>query len=164
MSRSRALPVLYSLAFFLAFVLSVVMLFTDKNLQTNFGSVTTGYYIHWYAVLVTAVIDLLGGVLLLLIRSRTVVKVGVLGSGLLAAFFVGVISAYSQVGFASASQYADYLFGVTYYGGDVRYLYDALLATYVAAFVLGLVILYLTRHGRAPGAAKDAISPYGGPV
>jgi hypothetical protein len=152
-SRSSALPAVYSLAFFVAFLLSVVMLLTDQNLQTDFGTITNGYYIHWYAVLVTAVIDLIGGLLLLWVRSPTMVKLGVLGSGLLSVFLVGVIAAYSQVGFASASQYADYLFGVTYYGKDIRYLYDVLLATYIATFLIGLVVLRLTRlepDGRAP--------------
>ena len=133
-SEARPLPnpAFYSLPFFLAFALSIVMVTTDTNLQTNFGTVTSGYYFHWYVVLGTAVADIVGAVLLLLVRSRTAFTVGVIGSGLLVAIFLGDVLAYSQVGFSSASAFANYLFGITYYGGDVRYLYDLLLAVYIS--------------------------------
>jgi hypothetical protein len=150
-------PALYSIPFFLAFALSVVMLVTDTNLRTNFGSISSGYYFHWYVVLATAVADLLGAVLLVLVRSRTAFKAGVLGSGLLALIFLGDIATYSQVGFASAADFANYLFGITYYGGDVRYLYDALVAVYIFSFLFGLIVLTLTRR-----ADRTADSPEGG--
>jgi hypothetical protein len=149
MSRWITDPVFYSLAFFVLFVLSVVMLITDKNLQTDFGTVTNGYYLHWYAVLVTAVVDLAGGILLVLLRTRTVYKLGVVGSGLLAAFLVGDVFTYNQVGFSSASSFANYLFGVTYFGGDVRYLYDLLLAAYIGTFLFGLISLLVTHNRQA---------------
>jgi hypothetical protein len=143
-------PALYSLAFLLAAGLSFVMLATDKNLQTDFGTISSGYFVHWYAVLATAVADLVGAALLLVLRSRTAVKLGVVGSALLTLALVGVIATYAQVGFASASDFAQYLFGVTYFGGDLRYLYDVLLATYVGTFLFGVVGLALTREVRAP--------------
>ena len=153
--KSR-LAVVYSLPFLLAAALSIVMLATDKNLQTDFGTVTTGYFLHWYVVLVTAVSDIAGAVLLLTLRSRTAVKLGVLGSLVLSVLFVGVIFTYQQVGFASANDFAQYLFGVTYYGGDIRYLYDALLATYLGTFVMGGAGLAVTRTARSPSAPDDA--------
>ena len=153
--KSR-LAVVYSLPFLLAAALSIVMLATDKNLQTDFGTVTTGYFLHWYVVLVTAVADIAGAVLLLTLRSRTAVKLGVLGSLVLSVLFVGVIFTYQQVGFASANDFAQYLFGVTYYGGDIRYLYDALLATYLGTFVMGGAGLAVTRTARSPSAPDDA--------
>lgn len=146
----RMFPVLYSLAFLLAAILSFVMLATDKNLQTDFGTMSSGYFVHWYVVLATAIADLVGVALLLVLRSRTAVKLGVIGSALLTLAFVGVIATYAQVGFASASDFAQYLFGATYFGGDIRYLYDVLLATYIGTFVLGVVGLALTREARAP--------------
>ncbi|MFZ0699048.1 MAG: hypothetical protein WAN74_02485 [Thermoplasmata archaeon] len=141
-------PAFYSLPFFLAFVLSVVMLATDKNLQTNFGTVSSGYYFHWYVVLVAAVAAIAGAVLLLVVRSRAAFIGGVIGSGLLAAIFLGDIFTYSQVGFSSMTDFANYLFGITYYGGNIRYLYDVLLAVYLATFFFGLVALALTRRSR----------------
>jgi hypothetical protein len=151
-------PALYSLAFLLAAGLSFVMLATDKNLQTDFGTISSGYFVHWYAVLATAVADLVGAALLLVLRSRTAVKLGVVGSALLALALIGVIATYAQVGFASASDFAQYLFGVTYYGGDLRYLYDVLLATYVGTFLVGVVGLALTREGRAPAPSGSSNS------
>ena len=154
-ARTMADPRVYGLPFLLAFALSVVMLVTDKNLQTDFGSVPA-YYAHWYVVLATAVLDLVGAALLLAVRGRTVFKVGVIGSGLLALLFVADIFTYSQVGFSSASAFANYLFGVTYFGGDVRYLYDVLLAVYVATFLWGAVALALTRATTEPRTAPEA--------
>jgi hypothetical protein len=146
-------PVFYSFAFLLAAILSFVMLATDKNLQTDFGTVSSGYFVHWYAVLAMGIVDLIGVALLLILRSRTAVKLGVVGSGLLTLANVAVIATYSQVGFASASDFANYLFGVTYYGGDIRYLYDVLLATYIGTFFLGIAGLAVTRESRARAVA-----------
>jgi hypothetical protein len=154
----RMFPALYSLAFLLAAALSFVMLATDKNLQTDFGTISSGYFVHWYVVLATGVADLVGAALLLVLRNRSAVKLGVVGSALLTLMFVGVIATYSQVGFASASDFAQYLFGLTYFGGDIRYLYDVLLATYIGTFVAGVVGLALTRESRAP-SPKGVANP-----
>jgi hypothetical protein len=154
----RLFPALYSLAFLLAAGLSFVMLATDKNLQTDFGTVTTGYFVHWYAVLVMGLVDLVGAALLLVLRSRTAVKLGVVGSALLTLANLAVIATYSQVGFAYASAFAQYLFGVTYFGGDIRYLYDLLLATYIGTFLLGIVGLSLTRDVPAPAKVSPSDS------
>jgi len=158
-SWKERFPVLYAAPFALAFGLTVLMLVTDKNLQTNFGTVSSGYYLHWWGVLVTAVADLVAIGLLLLLRSRTSVKIGTIGSGLLIVAFLGVILSYSQVGFASAMQFAQYLFGVTYYGGNLRYLYDVVLATYFGTFALGIAGLLLTRNDAERGAPAAAQRP-----
>jgi len=152
--ETRALPnpAFYSLPFFLAFALSVVMLITDTNLRTDFGAMSSGYYSHWYVVLGTAVADLGGAIVLLLVRSRLAFKLGVVGSGLLTVLFFAVILTYSQVGFASATDFANYLFGITYSGGDIRYLYDVLLAVYFATFLGGIAVLGLTR-----GTGKNSV-------
>jgi len=150
-SRTRNLfPTLYSIPFLAAAGLSIAMLVTDKNLQTDFGTVSNGYFLHWYVILATVVADLVGAGLLLALRSRRAVLGGVLGSGLLIAVLLGAILTYQQVGFSSAGDFANYLFGVTYSGGDVRYLYDVVLATYVVTFVSGIVGLVLTREARVP--------------
>ena len=154
-------PVVYSLPFFVAAGLSILMLATDKNLQTDFGTMASGYYVHWYAVLAMAVAALVAAALLLVLRSRTAVKLGVVGSGLLTAALLGAILTYQQVGFSSAMDFANYLFGITYYGGDIRYLYDALLATDIAACVGGAVGLVLTRDTLAAADPVDNGRPAG---
>lgn len=135
----------YGLFFVVAFVLTVAMLMTDTNLRTDFGTMSSGYYFHWDVVLVTAVADLIGAALILVVGTRTVIRIGVLGSGLLSLIFLGDIFTYAQVGFGSAGDFANYLFGVTYYGNDLRYLYDVLLATYLITFISGLLLLARTR-------------------
>jgi hypothetical protein len=150
MARNLSDPAVYSLPFLVAFLVSVVMLMTDTNLRTNFGSMSSGYYAHWYAVLVMAIVDLVGAALLIVVRSRTIVKLGVVGSGLISLALVADVFTYSQVGFSSASSFANYLFGVTYYGGDIRYLYDLLLAVYIVTFLTGIVLLLVSRSARPP--------------
>lgn len=152
-------PTVYSVLFLIAAGLSVLMLATDKNLQTDFGTVSSGYFVHWYVILATAIADIVGAGLLLALRSRRAVLLGVIGSGALIAVLLGAILTYSQVGFSSAGDFANYLFGITYYGGDIRYLYDALLGTYVVTFVTGIVGLAVTRGARAPAEAGESNSP-----
>ncbi len=159
--RNRRLATAYSLPFLVAAGLSLLMLATDKNLQTDFGTVTSGYFVHWYAVLAMAIADIAGAGILLAFRSRLAVKVGVLGSALFAVALVAAVFTYHQVGFTSMQQFADYLFGLTYFGGDVRYLYDVLLATYIATSVLGAVGLTLTRASKSSEGSVDAGRPAG---
>jgi hypothetical protein len=157
-STSRFASV-YSLAFFIAAALGIVMLITDKNLQTDFGAVSSGYYAHWYGVLALVVVTLIGAALLVAIRSRNVVKLAIAGSGVSIVALLGIVLTYQQVGFSSAMAFAQYLFGITDYGGDVRYLYDALLAVYIVAFVGGLVGLLLTREAQAPAGPTEGAKP-----
>lgn len=155
MRRTATIATVYSALFFLAFALSCVMLVTDTNLRTDFGTVQNGYYAHWYAVLVTTIADLVGAALLVVVRSRVAIKGGVVGAGLLALIFVGDVFTYSSVGFTSAGDFANYLFGITYYGGDIRYLYDLLLAVYLVSLGFGAVALWSTRREvPAPGVAE----------
>jgi len=161
--RTKSLfPTIYSLPFLVAAGLSILMLVTDKNLQTDFGTMSSGYYAHWYAVLAMAVADGVGAGLLLVLRSRTAVKIGVVGSALLTVALLGAILTYQQVGFSSAMQMANYLFGVTYFGGDIRYLYDLLLATDVATVIGGVVGLVLTRESKAPTRPEGTRQPSSG--
>ncbi len=146
MNRTDRAAIVLGALFALAFALSVVMLVTDQNLRTDFGTISSGYYAHWYVVLVTAVADAAGAALLWTVRERRTLVGGTIGAGLLVAVFLGDILTYSQVGFSSASQFAQYLFGITYYGGNIRYLYDAVLAVYVVAFAVGLASVLLSRR------------------
>ncbi|MGA7923742.1 MAG: hypothetical protein WCA77_07185 [Thermoplasmata archaeon] len=149
-----SIPVIYSLAFVVAAALGILMLVTDTNLQTNFGTAPK-YFIHWYAVLAMVVADLIGVGLLLALRSRTAVKLGVIGSALLSVAMVAVVFTYQEVGFASMMQFANYLFGVTSYGGDIRYLYDVLLAVDIVTAVGGAVLLSLTRAADTSETASE---------
>jgi cytochrome bd-type quinol oxidase subunit 2 len=145
--------------FFVDLVLSVVMLVTDKNLQTDFGA-QSPYYAHWWGVLAMAAIDL--AVAAALVMSTTPAmenrmspalrRAGTVASLVWAivaiAVMVGISTAYSQVGFKSMSQFDQYLFGVTAYPGALSYipwLYDALLAAYVVTAIVGVVAVLSVR-------------------
>lgn len=150
---------------------AVVMLITDKNLQTNFQSVTP-YYIHWYGLLALAVVTLLVAALLLLVarrtsrsgsvgrRDRTLVWAGFAWAVLSVIGVVGILASYQQVGF-SLADWAKYLFGVTAYPGTVPgsyipWLYDVLLGAFVAAMIAGAIAVNHVRTGErtAPPPAE----------
>ena len=125
----------------LAFIVALTILFTDKNLQTDFG-IQSPYFIHWYGMLVIAVVSLIGGGILLVSKSRKLGLVGSVGAILIALFLIGDIELYSQVGFKTASQFATYLFGISKYPGSLSYipgLYDLLFALFVITFIVGII-------------------------
>jgi hypothetical protein len=148
----------YAPFFLLAFALSVGILLTDRNLRTSFGPVSHGDYTLLYVLLVTALADLVAASLLLFAPVRRAILGGTAGAGLQVLVLTGDILAYREVGFATAADFARYLFGVTYYGGDVRYLYDVLLTVYLVTFVAGLVFLTIGRRstGVVPPAEPTA--------
>jgi len=147
-------PRLYGVLFAAATIVSAVMLVTDTNLRTDFGTLTSGYYLHWYVILITAVADLIGAVGLWVVGSRRAVRAGVIASGLLILILVGAIFTYSSVGFSTAGDFANYLFGITYYGGNIRYLYDLLLGIYIVTFGSGLGLLALRPSRNAPAPSQ----------
>ncbi|MGA8302942.1 MAG: hypothetical protein WA691_03485 [Thermoplasmata archaeon] len=149
------------------FVLSAVMLVTDKNLQTDFGF-HSAYYLHWYGVLAMAIVDLVVALALLVSSSPSVAQQmssSVRRIGVIAALVwtivaivvsVGIVTTWSQVGFANMSQFEQYLFGVTPYPGALYYipwLYDLLLAAYIVTAVVGALAI---RRAPTPPATAPA--------
>lgn len=143
------------------FAITVVMLVTDKNLQTDFGG-SSPYYLHWYAGLGMGILDLVvAGVLLLLpgtaspgksvaAAHRGLVLAAVTWPVLAVLALVGVVATYQQVGFQNAMQFAQYLFGVTAYPGVLAYipwLYDVLVVMYILTAIVGATVALQTRQG-----------------
>lgn len=143
----------------LDFVVLLVMLATDKNLQSDFGGVSP-YYSHWYGLLALGVLTLIAGVAILALGGRTgsdgrpstLGRCALWGGGILpwvaVAAMIGILATYQQVGFSSASQFAQYLFGVTAYSGTLSYvpwLYDLLLALFLVSAVVGLIAIVKVR-------------------
>ncbi|MEM0133801.1 MAG: hypothetical protein QXU18_01025 [Thermoplasmatales archaeon] len=127
--------------FLVAFIVAVVILVTDKNLQTDFG-IQRPYFIHWYGMLVISIVSFIAGVVTLASKKRSLGKAAAIGSGLLALFLIADVATFAQVGFKSASQFATYLFGITKYPGSLSYipgLYDLLFALFVIIFIVGIV-------------------------
>lgn len=140
---------LIGVIFLADFVVTITILFTDKNLQTDFG-ITKPYFIHWYGLLITGVIALIGGIVVISRPDRRIMTIGAVGSILLALFLIADIALYSEVGFSNPSQFARYLFGVTKYPGSLSYipgLYDLLFAFYIVTF--GVCLLGRHSAGKA---------------
>ena len=129
--------------FIVAFIVAVVILLTDMNLQTDFG-IHARYFIHWYGMLVIAIVALIAGIILLTTKKRSLGLAGTIGSALIALFLVGDLATYSQVGFTSVAQFATYLFGITKYPGTLSYMpgmYDLLLILFILAAIAGAISL-----------------------
>jgi hypothetical protein len=155
-------------AFFLLidFIIVAVMLWTDKNLQTDFGAVSP-YYLHWYGALAIGVITLLEALLLIAVSRRAMHK-GTSGGftrfavmGALAWTVIVILASlvivftYSSVGFSTLSDFAHYLFGVTAYAGALSYipwLYDLMLAMYVLTALVGAGALRRLRPATPPAS------------
>ncbi len=117
----------------LDFIITLAILVTDRNLQTDFGA-THPYYLHWYVLLVTALVDLVGAPLVYLLSSRRLLGAAAGWSIFMAILQVADIATYRLVGFTSPSGFAAYLFGLTHYDGALPYvpgLYDLLLLLYI---------------------------------
>ncbi|MGA7861071.1 MAG: hypothetical protein WCB19_04370, partial [Thermoplasmata archaeon] len=69
---------------------------------------------------------------------------------------VAVVATYKQVGFSSASQFAQYLFGVSAYPGALSYipwLYDLLLALFIISAIVGvIVVVHIRKPAPPPGS------------
>jgi hypothetical protein len=138
-SGGRSGSVGLGILFLIAFIVAMVILFTDKNLQTDFGS-TGKYYIHWYGMLVMAIVSIVAAIILFARSTRGLVLAGSIGAILLALFMVADIALYSMVGFSSPGDFATYLFGVTKYPSVMSYipgLYDVLFAVYIIGSAVG---------------------------
>jgi hypothetical protein len=152
---------------FVDFLLLLAMLITDKNLQTDFGAVAP-YYLHWYGVLALAVVTLLFAVLTVVTAGRSTLKgnrpqmarmaltAGAVWCWFTVVVMVGIVASYKQVGFSTANQFAQYLFGVSAYPGALSYipwLYDLLLALFILSGILGIVAAVQNRRTAVAPAA-----------
>ncbi len=141
-SRGR---IAISALLFIDFVITAVILVTDKNLQTDFGT-TPKYFLHWDALALTAIVDLVGGVIVLALNARIFTKLAAAWSTFMILFLLADVATYHLVGFSTPGQFASYLFGITMYSGTtagsyIPGLYDLLLGFYVVtaayAFIRG---------------------------
>jgi hypothetical protein len=136
--------------FVVQFLITLVILLTDMNLRNDFGFYTgSGYFIHWWGLLVTAVVDVLGVGLLIFKPSRTVFKIGAGWSIFMVAFLFGDILLYKEVGFSTPTQFADYLFGFSKYPSTESYypgLYAVLAAIYIIIVIFCLVLILSKRE------------------
>ena len=140
---SGRLPAYFSLLFLIQFVITIVILFTDQNLQTDFG-ILPKYFIHWYGLLATGLVDIIAFIVLLTVRKRSMVGVGVGWGVFMAIFQIADIATYGMLNVGlSAGSFAQYLFGVTKFNDALPYIpgmYDLLFAIYIIAIGVGLYV------------------------
>jgi hypothetical protein len=161
----------FGLFLILDFLLTLVMLATDKNLQTDFGA-HPAYYVHWYAGLGEAIIDLLAGLAVIAyvavpsfqrmsLRQRKGAVYGAFVWTILVILAsVGVVETYQQVGFASANDFAQYLFQGTTYPYTQPYipwLYDVILVFYLVTAVLGILSVLKIRSAWTASPAPSPV-------
>lgn len=165
--QPRAGPIYFlSAMLFLDFIIAVVMLYTDQNLQTDFGIVKP-YYIHWWGVLAIALMDLLlatgVGTSISLARKnpsrvwRVLSKLAFTWAILVLVVMVGAVATYQQVGFSSETEWAKYLFLPSFYPGALPYipwLYDAMLILTLVTIVSGWLAIRSYRPSLPTPAAK----------
>lgn len=138
MTANNSYRMIVGVLFVIDFIVTLLILFTDNNLQTDFGTASK-YFLHWYGLLVTAIIAIIGGAIVFAKPSKAVYTTGLIGSIILALFLILDVFTYSMVGFATMSDFATYLFGVAKYPGSLSYipgLYDALLVLYIITAIL----------------------------
>lgn len=142
------------------FLLLDAMLVTDKNLQTDFGTMSP-YFIHWYGVLALAVVTLFVAVLIIVTAGRSALKGnrpkmarfaltgGAVWCWLTIVAMLGVLATWKQVDATSLKEFAQYLFSVTAYPGVQPYipwLYDLLLALFILSGIVGVLAVVQNRN------------------
>jgi hypothetical protein len=153
------------------FALVLAILFTDKNLQNDFGApnpmpaLIAGYYVHWWLLLGEGLVDLavaLGVIALAVVpamrgtlggRRRWVPLGALLWSVVAIGANVGIVTSWKSVGFQSQSQFAGYLFDTQSFPGlepYIPWLYDALLGAYAVTAIVGIVAVLRVRGPASP--------------
>ncbi len=149
MSNKEGLIRILGVLLLINFAVTMIILSTDKNLQNDFGIYTgSGYFYHWYGLLATGILDIIGAIILFVKPERVFLIIGGLWSIFMVAFTIGDIFLYKSVGFSTANQFATYLFGLSKYPYSEPYypgLYDVLVAIYIIAFVYALVAILKTK-------------------
>lgn len=132
----------FSVLFFIQFLITLIILTSDQNLQTDFGTVPK-YFLHWYGMLVSGIVDIIAFVILIFTAKRLFIGLGVIWGAFMAVFQVADILTASSLNVGlTESQFATYLFGFSKYPGALPYipgLYDVLFAIYIVIVIAGIV-------------------------
>ncbi|MHB8361156.1 MAG: hypothetical protein ACYDDC_05060 [Thermoplasmataceae archaeon] len=132
------------------FIVTLTILITDNNLKNDFGIYKgSGYFYHWYGLMITGILDLIGAIILFIKPQKIFLMLGAIWSIIMIAFTVGDIFQYKSVGFSNASQFASYLFGLSKFPGAEPYypgLFDILVGIYVIALIYSIIAVIKTRN------------------
>jgi hypothetical protein len=158
----RTWVIVLGLFLLLDFLLILVMLVTDKNLQTDFGG--PKYFLHWWGLLAEGILTLLVGLAVVFNatarsmwsdrprRVRGVVMAGLTWAVLALLADLAIVFTWSQAGFSSMSAFAMYLFDTASPAatGYIPWLYDALLVVLFVTIIVGVLALARVRTWGAP--------------
>ena len=149
-SKVRRYSAYFSVLFFIQFFITLIILTSDQNLQTDFGTVGK-YFIHWYGLLVSGIVDAVAFGILIFTGRKLFIGLGVIWGTFMAIFQVADILTASSLNVGlTESQFATYLFGLSKYPGALPYipgLYDLLFAIYILIIIVG--ILFYRMSGKA---------------
>lgn len=140
-----------AIVYVLCLISTILILYTDRNLQTDFGS-TKPYFIHWYGMVTIAVVEVIAIIILLIRGSRSTLRASAIGSSILAIFLIADIFTYRMAGFNSPQQFATYLFGITRYDNSTSYvpgLYDVLFVLLIITAIAS--VFSLRKIGKIAG-------------
>ncbi len=124
---------------FMDFLITALILYTDHNLQTDFG-ISAPYFIHWYGLLITGVAALCGSIIIFARPDKQTLTAGAIGTLIIFLFLIGDVATYRMVGFTTPGQFAAYLFGISAYPHSLPYipgLYDILVILYLISSIAG---------------------------
>jgi hypothetical protein len=162
----RTWVILFGVFLLVDFVLILVMLATDMNLQTGFGG--SKYYAHWWGLLAEGILTLLVALAVIFNatarsmwsdrprRVRGVVMAALVWSILAIVADLAIVFTWKQVGEPSMSAFAMYLFDTASPAatGYIPWLYDVLLAFLILTAILGVIALTRVRKwGSTPAPA-----------
>jgi hypothetical protein len=143
-SKFSSKLVFTSVLLFIITVIALIILITDKNLQTDFGAVKP-YYYHWYGLLFLAIFTFVCGILTLSKNSRLSRYSSILGGVIPLIFIIiDVFILYKSVGFYSYIQFAQYLFGISRYPYSLPYI-PGLFDVYTALLFLELILALMIK-------------------
>ncbi|MGC9294909.1 MAG: hypothetical protein ACP5E8_06500 [Thermoplasmata archaeon] len=130
--------------FIISFIVDLVILATDNNLKTDFGSVHP-YFIHWYIFMFLDLITLVTSIYIGFFSSNlNYVKIGLIWSSIMVLIMVGDLLTYSSVGFSAPVQFAYYLFGFSKYPQSLSYipgLYSLLFIVYIFTIIVSIFFI-----------------------
>jgi hypothetical protein len=142
------------------FLLVLVMLTTDKNLQAVSA--------HWYGLLAEGILDLLvalavlGNATMPSMWAQRPQRIKIIATAALVWVILAILAdlaivfTWMQAGFTSMNQFAMYLFDTASpaASGYIPWLYDALLAVYVLTVIVGVAAwTHVRKWGSTPVAA-----------
>lgn len=123
---------------FLIFIVGVIVLETDKNLQTDFGFYKS-YYYHWWILLGVVIITLLISIVTIFYKRKITILPFMWSLITIIIILADPIFFYKSVGFSNSGQFFTYLFSFSKYPGTLSYI-PGLFTVFTVLVILNFII------------------------